>query len=151
MQFNPNPSKQTNEIYFSRKPNTDDYIPIKLNDSPVQLCESQKHLVVILDNHLSFHEHIERKIKICNKLIGTIKHLSVHLPRKSLLTIYKSFVRSHLNYGDIIYDNLVKEPLTNKLEKVQYQVSLAIQSRSRRVFKRNLDLNHYKVGGVKGK
>ena len=79
MQFNPDLNKKANEVYFSRKSNTDYYIPIKLNDSPGQLCESQKHLGVILDNHLNFHEHIERKIKICNKLIGTIKHLSVHL------------------------------------------------------------------------
>ena len=67
----------------------------------VQLCESQQHLGVILDKHLNLHEHIERKIKICNKLIGTIKHLSVHYPGKSLLTIYKSFIRPHLDYGDI--------------------------------------------------
>ena len=71
MQFNPAPNKQANEVYFSRKPNTDYYIPIKLNESPVQLCESQKHLGVILDKHLNFH--IERNFKICNKLIGTIK------------------------------------------------------------------------------
>ena len=90
MQFNPDPSKQANEVYFSRKSNTDDYFPVKLNDSPVQLFESQKHLGVILDKHLNFHKHIERKIKICNKLLNTIKHLSIHLARKSLLTIYKT-------------------------------------------------------------
>ena len=121
MQFNPDPNKQANEVYFSRKPNTYDYIPIKLSDIPVQLSESQKHLGIILDKHLNFHEHIRRKIKICNKLIGTIKHLSVHLPRKSLLTICKSFARPHLDYGDIVYDNPVNESLINKLEKVQYQ------------------------------
>ena len=97
MQFNPDRNKQTYEVYFSWKSNTDDYTPIKLNNSHIQLCESQKHLSVILDKHFNFHEHVERKIKICNKLIGTIKHLSVHLPRKSLLMIYKSFVQPHLN------------------------------------------------------
>ena len=59
MQFNPDPNKQVNEVYFSRKSNTDDYIPIKLNNSPVKLCESQKHLDVTLDKHLNFHEQIE--------------------------------------------------------------------------------------------
>ena len=91
MQFNPDPNKQANEAYFSRKLNTDDDIPIKLNDSPVQLCESQSHLVVILDKHRNFHKHIERKIQICNKLIGTIKHLTVHLLTKYLPTISPSF------------------------------------------------------------
>ena len=126
MQFNPDPNKKADEFYFSRKPIADDYIPDKLNDSPVELCESQKHLGVILNKHLNFHELIERKIKICNKLMGTIKHLFVYLPGKSLLTIHKSFVRPCLDYGDIIYDNSVYESLINKLEKVQHQAFLAI-------------------------
>ena len=58
MQFNPDPNKQANEFYFSIKPNTDDYIHLSLNDNPIQLCESQKQLSVILDKHLNFHEHI---------------------------------------------------------------------------------------------
>ena len=32
MQFNPDPNKLTNEVYPSRKSNTDGDIPIKLND-----------------------------------------------------------------------------------------------------------------------
>ena len=52
--------------------------------------------------------------------------LSVHLPRKSLLTIFMSFVQPHLDYRDIIYDNPGNESLINKLEKVQYQACLAI-------------------------
>ena len=107
MQFNLDPNKQANEVYFSRKSNA----------PCIQLCESHKHLGIVLDKHLNFHEHIAKKIKICNKLIGTIKHLSFHLPRKSLLTIYKSFVRPHLDYDDIIYDNSENETLINKLQE----------------------------------
>ena len=102
MQFNPDPNKQANEVYFSRKSNAGVHLPVDLTNSPVQLCESHKHLEIVLDKHLNFHEHIPNKIKICDKLIGTIKHLSFHLPRKSLLPIYKSFIRPHLDFGDII-------------------------------------------------
>ena len=66
------------------------------------------------------------------------------LPRKSLLTIYKSFVRPNLDYGDIIYDNPENETLINKLEKVQYQACLAItgafQGTSRESLYRELGL-----------
>ena len=55
-----------------------------------------------------------------------MKHLSVHLPRKSFLTIHKYFVRPQLDYQDVIYDNPVNESLINKLEKVQYQACLEI-------------------------
>ena len=42
MQFNPDPNKQAYQVYFPRKLNTDDYLLIKQNDSPVQLRKLQK-------------------------------------------------------------------------------------------------------------
>ena len=33
-----------------------------------------------------------------------LRKLQNTLPRPSLLTIYESFIKSHLHYGDIIYD-----------------------------------------------
>ena len=39
-----------------------------------------------------------------NEDIGIIKKLQNKLPRQGLLTICKSFVRPHLDYGDNIYD-----------------------------------------------
>ena len=48
------------------------------------------------------------------------------LPRHSLITIYKSFVRPHLDYGDIIYDQPNNESFCNKIERVQYNAALAV-------------------------
>ena len=44
-----------------------------------------------------------------------MKRLSVHLPRSALLTIYKSFIRPHLDYGDILYDKPNNENFQNKI------------------------------------
>ena len=55
-----------------------------------------------------------------------IKKLSYTLPTDALLTIYKSFVRQHFDYGDIIYDQPQNESLCNKLESIQYNAPLAI-------------------------
>ena len=96
MPFNPDPNKQANEVYFTRKTTSHDYLPITFNGNPVQQCNLQKHLRLILDKQLNFNEHVDKKIIICNKLIGSIRCLSSLLPRKSLLTIYKSFIRPHL-------------------------------------------------------
>ena len=54
--------------------------------------------------------------------------MPINLPRNSLLTIYKSFIRPHLDYGDISYDNLNNENFQSKLEKVQHRACLAITS-----------------------
>ena len=68
---------------------------------------------------LNVSTHIDQKNKKCNKLIGLMERLSVNLPRSALITIYKSFIRSHLEYGDILYD-------TPDNEKVQCKACLAI-------------------------
>ena len=57
-----------------------------------------------LDKKLNFSHHIIEKISKACKAIGVIKKLYYVLPRNSLLTIYKSFIRPHLDYDDIIYD-----------------------------------------------
>ena len=53
----------------------------------------------------SFRQGGGGNFKKCNKLIGLIKRLSVNLPCNALLTIYKFFIRYHLDYGYILYDN----------------------------------------------
>ena len=45
------------------------------------------------------------KIKKCNRIIGLIRRLSISLPRNALLTIYKYFVRPHLDNGAIYMIN----------------------------------------------
>ena len=52
--------------------------------------------------------------------------MNLSLPRSSLLTIYKSFVRPHLHYGDVIYDQPNNPRLSDKIESVQYNAALAI-------------------------
>ena len=44
------------------------------------------------------------KITKANRGIGIIKTLQRKLPRNAMLTIYKFFIRPHLDYGDIVYD-----------------------------------------------
>ena len=53
---------------------------------------------------VNFKLHIKEKISKAMKGICIIKTLSNILPRKSLITIYKSFVKPHLDYVDLIYD-----------------------------------------------
>ena len=59
-------------------------------------------------------------------IISIIKKLRDTFPRKSLLTTYKAFLRPHIDYGDVIYDQLSNEPFCEKLESVYYKAPLAI-------------------------
>ena len=66
------------------------------------------------------------KNKKCSKIIGLIRQLSVNFPHNTSLTISKSFIRPHLDYGDILYDKPSNDNFQNKMEKVQYRACLAI-------------------------
>ena len=58
--------------------------------------------------------------------VGKIKRLHNILSRNSLVTTYKSFIRPHLDYDDVIYDQPNNDSFTDKIEQLQYKVCLAI-------------------------
>ena len=95
MLLNSDPNKQSMEIFFSQKRDNRNHPLLMFDDTKVDT--SQKHLELILDSRLGFNEHIDNKINKCNKIIGIMKILSLTLSGKSLLKIYKSFVRPNLD------------------------------------------------------
>ena len=58
--------------------------------------------------------------------VGKIKGLRGILPRDSLVTIYKSFINPHLDYGDVIYDQQINDSFTHKIQELQHKAFLAI-------------------------
>ena len=126
MIFNPDLSKQAQEVIFSRKTNKINHPTITFNTVPVFCAPCQKHLGLYLNEKLNFNHHINVKISKANKGIGIIKRLSHILPRKSLITIYKSFTRPHLDYCDVIYDQPNNKSFCSKIEPIQYNAALAI-------------------------
>ena len=79
-----------------------------------------------LDKKLNFEEHLSKVETKVNKSVGIILKLQNVLPRSALLTVYKSFIRPLLDYGDIIYDKAFNESFHKKLESLQYNAALAI-------------------------
>ena len=61
-----------------------------------------------------------------NKTIGILRKLHKVLPRSQQITIYKAFVRLHLDFGIIIYDQECNISLHEKFELIQYDACLAI-------------------------
>ena len=104
MTFNPDRSKQAQEIIFSRKLKEATHPPFLFNNNNVSQVNSYKHLGVILDVKLTLEEHLKIVFNKTNKTIGLLRKLSNLLPRQALVTIYKAFVRPHLDYGDVLYD-----------------------------------------------
>ena len=75
-----------------------------------------------------------------NRTMGLLRKLQETLPRPVLMTMYKAFVRPHLNYGDIIYDEAYNETFHQKLESIQYSACLALSRAIRRSSREKLYL-----------
>ena len=78
--------------------------PLFFNQNVVPQTSLQKHLGMYLDSKLSFSEHLKTFFQKTNKTLGLLRKLQTLLPRAPLPAIYKSFIRPHLDYGDMIYD-----------------------------------------------
>ena len=75
MSFNPDPSKQAQEVIFSRKIQKTCHPSIYFNNKSVKQVPSQKHLELILDNKLNFQEHLKNISNKVNKTIGLLPKL----------------------------------------------------------------------------
>ena len=126
MTFNPDLQKQAQEVLFSRKTVKISHPSITFIIVSVPRTACQKHLGLYLDEKLSFYDHVNAKVSKANNRIGIIKKLSNTLSRNSLLTIYKSFIRPHLDYCGIIYDQPNNESFCTKIESIQYNAALSI-------------------------
>ena len=86
----------------------------------------QKDLGMLLDFRLDFQEHWKSLVKKVNKTVAHLRKFQNILPRSALQTIYKNFVRTHLDYGDIIDDEAFNNSFHQKTESLQYNTALAI-------------------------
>ena len=95
MTFNPDPNKLVQDAIFSGKIKKTLHPPLNFNNNSVKQVQSQKHLGVYLSGKLDFREHLQNTFEKVNKTISLLRKLQNNLP--TLATIYKSFIRSHLD------------------------------------------------------
>ena len=126
MSFNPDPTKMAQEVLFSRKKSKVIHPSLIFNGKYVNCSESQKHLSLVLDSKLNFDMRLKGKLSIINNGIALLRKLRHSIARKPLLSIYKTFLRPHLDYCDVIYDKPHNEKFADTLESIQYNAALAI-------------------------
>ena len=61
IRFNPDPNKQAQKVYFSRKVGNKNSLHLTFNQFNVASSCSQKHLFLLPDERISFSEHNQGK------------------------------------------------------------------------------------------
>ena len=109
MKFNPDPNKQAQGIIFIKKKIASMQPVVHFDNRPVKSTQINKYLGMMLDSNLSYEHHIKSILNKVNKTIGLSRKFQSVPSRHSLITIYKTFIRPHLYYGDVIYDRTFSE------------------------------------------
>ena len=117
--FNPSKSKS---IIFSRKQIKPFHPPIEMNQQQISEVNSHKHLGLIFSNDCTWHEYLDYiKTKAWHR-VNIMRKLKFTLDRKSLQTIYISFIRPLLEYADVVCDNCTQYE-ANELEQIQNEAA----------------------------
>ena len=94
---------------------------LKISNTPIEVSNSFKFLGVTLDSRLSFNEHINNIVSSCQKRVNILRMLGgteFGGDRKTLLMLYKSLVRSILEYNSFVFDSACQTSKL-KLERIQ--------------------------------
>ena len=92
---------------------------------------------MFLDTKPNFQEHLNNVLSKVNKTIRLLRKRQAFLLRQSLVTVYKGFIRTNLDYEDIIYSQTYDESFLQKMESIQYNAALAIAGAIRVLRKKN--------------
>ena len=138
--FNPD---KTESLLISRKQNKRNHPPVFMNNTQIQEVDSHKHLGITLSNDCTWHSHIQDITKKAWTRINILRSLKFILDRKSLETIYKTFIRPTIEYSDVVWDNITQAE-EEDLEKIQTEAARIITGATRLVSLHNL----YKESGL---
>ena len=92
------PANKHKRVFFSRKIEKASHPPLKFDNNSVKQVQFQKHLGVYLEDELDFREYLRNIFKKVNRTIRLLRKLqNNNILRASLVTIYKFFIRPHLD------------------------------------------------------
>ena len=145
--------KKTKFSLFHKSSRVDD-IPLKLpklkiRNHEIDRVASIKFLGVLIDEHLSWKEHIKYIENKIAKSIGLLYRAKPFLDKKALLALYYSYIHTYLNYANLAWGSRNRTTL-KKLGSQQRHAIRIIYNKTRfestrDLFKSNNILNIFKV------
>ncbi|KAK3107559.1 hypothetical protein FSP39_017306 [Pinctada imbricata] len=98
-----------------------------MNHLTLEHSTCEKDLGISIDSKLKFQEHINKQIKKANSKLGIIRRSLSYLDKNIFLTLYKSIVRPHLEYGSSVWSVIYKKEAIG-IENVQRRATKLIRS-----------------------
>ena len=109
---------KSNFLLFTNKKNSED-LTLTIRSQCLKQQKNVKFLGVTINNKLRWNDHaqnIEKKVKAKLITLNQLRNLSIS--RTNLLTMYKTYIRSHITYAVTAWMNSTKAN-QDKLQKLQ--------------------------------
>lgn len=107
---------KTKAMFVTRKRNHDIAQTFTKND--IEISTSIKILGVIFNNSLTWNNHVDNIVKKASQRLYIIRSAQSILPKKQLIAIYNSYIRSILEYSSPVFIGLPNY-LSTKLDRLQ--------------------------------
>ena len=81
---------------------------------------------MLINDQLSYEHYLKFVLNKVKKTTGLIRKCQQSFPRYAVITIFKSFIQSNLEYCDIVCGRAYKDSFHKNLEFIRYNTAIAI-------------------------
>ena len=111
---------KTKSLTISNKPNAHLHPDLTLEGHVIDKVLNHKHLGITISHNLRWNCHIDDIVTKASKKLDLMRGLKYKLDRRSLETIYMSFIRPCVEYGDILWAGTYDSDLC-KIDAIQVE------------------------------
>ena len=81
-------------------------INIKLEDQVISKVDHAKSLGLIIDNRLSWSNHVNELCKKVTSAIGALRRIGPLISQSTAVPVYNTLIQTHFDYCSLIWDSL---------------------------------------------
>ena len=109
---------KTKEMIIDYRRNKSDQSPVIINNSYVQRAQTYKYLGLVIDEKLSFHDHVENQLKKINKRLYCVWVMAkLHIDPELITMFFNSTIISVTMYACSAFYGLINKTLKRELER----------------------------------
>ena len=131
-----------------KNPHYSYFMKIENDQQKIESCEEEKDLGITFDSNLSFDKHITNITNKANQMLGVIKRTFTYMNKGIFTKLYKALVRSHLEYGNVIWNPYLKRQ-SILVERVQRRATKIVPECKDMNYPQRL--KHLKLFSLKGR
>ena len=111
----------------------------RMGGNELEHVADEKDLGVTIDAEMKFDEHISKKVRVANAIVGQIRRSFSYLDGDTFRRVFVAFVRPHLEYCEAVWSPHLRKNI-NALENVQIRATKLVDGMGKIDYQERLKL-----------